>query len=187
MNMKSLIRKYHLQIHIITNYITAEVSVNAVLAVGATAIGADSPLEVSEITSSSDALVLNTGTPSIERYEAIRLAGITANTKNIPVVLDPVGVGASSFRKENIVKLLSDICFTCIRGNASEIMSLCALMGGEIVMPSSGVEDAGQGFDKNAVIALSKKLGAIIVISGETVTLVSARDDFYKEFPGGST
>ena len=102
MNMNSLIRKHHPQIHIITNYITAEVSVNAVLATGATAIGADSPLEVSEITSSSDALVLNTGTPSLEKNEALKLAGISANTKGIPVVLDPVGVGASSYRKENI-------------------------------------------------------------------------------------
>lgn len=212
MNMNSLIRKSHPQIHIITNYITAEVSVNAVLAVGATAIGADSPLEVSEITSSSDALVLNTGTPSKERYEAFRLAGIMANTKNIPVVLDPVGVGASSFRKDNIVCLLNEIHVDCIRGNALEIMNLCSMIGSDtldkeksypkppklsksssglgsqsMMLSTYGVEDAGQGFDKGDVIALSKKLNAIIVISGETVTVVSTRDDYYKEFPGGST
>nr|WP_292163048.1 thiamine phosphate synthase [Butyrivibrio sp.] len=212
MNMKSLIRKHNPQIHIITNNITAEISVNAVLAVGAAAIGADSLLEVSEITSSSDALVLNTGTPSIDRYEAFRLAGISANTKNIPVVLDPVGVGASTFRKENILRLLNDINVTCIRGNATEIMNLCDLIvdkscderldqtDGRLEQPdnimsfklqsdkviSRGVEDAGLGFSKDAVISLSKKLDAIIVISGETVTVVSARDDFYKEYPGGS-
>lgn len=212
MNMKSLIRKHNPQIHIITNYITSEVSVNAVLAVGATAIGAESPLEVAEITSSSDALVLNTGTPSIDRYEAFRLAGISANTKNIPIVLDPVGVGASTFRKENILRLLNDINVTCIRGNATEIMNLCDLIvdkscderldqtDGRLEQPdnimsfklqsdkviSRGVEDAGLGFSKDAVISLSKKLDAIIVISGETVTVVSARDDFYKEYPGGS-
>lgn len=212
MNMKSLIRKHNPQIHIITNNITAEISVNAVLALGAAAIGADSPLEVAEITSSSDALVLNTGTPSIDRYEAFRLAGISANTKNIPVVLDPVGVGASSFRKENILRLLNDINVTCIRGNATEIMNLCDLIvdkrcderldqtDGRLEQPdnimpfklqsdkviSRGVEDADLGFSKDAVISLSKKLDAIIVISGETVTVVSARDDFYKEYPGGS-
>lgn len=212
MNMKSLIRKHNPQIHIITNNITAESSVNAVLALGAAAIGADSPLEVDEITSSSDALVLNTGTPSIDRYEAFRLAGISANTKNIPVVLDPVGVGASTFRKENILRLLNDINVTCIRGNATEIMNLCDLIvdkscderldqtDGRLEQPdnimsfklqsdkviSRGVEDAGLGFSKDAVISLSKKLDAIIVISGETVTVVSARDDFYKEYPGGS-
>ena len=212
MNMKSLIRKHNPQIHIITNNITAEISVNAVLALGAAAIGADSPLEVSEITSSSDALVLNAGTPSIDKYEAFRLAGISANTKNIPVVLDPVGVGASTFRKENILRLLNDINVTCIRGNATEIMNLCDLIvdkscderldqtDGRLEQPdnimpfklqsdkviSRGVEDAGLGFSKDAVISLSKKLDAIIVISGETVTVVSARDDFYKEYPGGS-
>ena len=212
MNMKSLIRKHNPQIHIITNNITAEISVNAVLALGAAAIGADSLLEVSEITSSSDALVLNTGTPSIDRYEAFRLAGLSANTKNIPVVLDPVGVGASTFRKENILRLLNDINVTCIRGNATEIMNLCDLIvdkscderldqtDGRLEQPdnimpfklqsdkviSRGVEDAGLGFSKDAVISLSKKLDAIIVISGETVTVVSARDDFYKEYPGGS-
>lgn len=232
MNMNSLIRKHHPQIHIITNYITAEVSVNAVLATGATAIGADSPLEVSEITSSSDALVLNTGTPSLEKYEALKLAGISANTKGIPVVLDPVGVGASSYRKENITSLLNKIHVTCIRGNALEIMNLCSLIKNDtdhnadevseittetakkideitnkkMPYPKSprlsdnspeldskakklntyGVEDAGLGFDKDAVISLSQKLNTIIVISGETVTVVSAKDDFYKEFPGGS-
>lgn len=212
MNMKSLIRKHNPQIHIITNNITAEISVNAVLALGAAAIGADSPLEVSEITSSSDALVLNAGTPSIDKYEAFRLAGLSANTKNIPVVLDPVGVGASTFRKENILRLLNDINVTCIRGNATEIMNLCDLIfdkrcderldqtDGRLEQPdnimpfklqsdkviSRGVEDAGLGFSKDAVISLSKKLDAIIVISGETVTVVSARDDFYKEYPGGS-
>ncbi|MCR5770441.1 MAG: thiamine phosphate synthase [Butyrivibrio sp.] len=212
MNMKSLIRKHNPQIHIITNNITAEISVNAVLALGATAIGADSPLEVSEITSSSDALVLNAGTPSIDRYESFRLAGVSANTKNIPVVLDPVGVGASTFRKENILRLLNDINVTCIRGNATEIMNLCDLIvdkrcderldqtDGRLEQPdnimpfklqsgkviSRGVEDAGLGFSKDAVTSLSKKLDAIIVISGETVTVVSARDDFYKEYPGGS-
>ncbi|SEQ27758.1 thiamine phosphate synthase [Butyrivibrio sp. TB] len=232
MNMKSLIRKHNPQIHIITNNITAEISVNAVLALGAAAIGADSPLEVAEITSSSDALVLNTGTPSIDRYEAFRLAGISANTKNIPIVLDPVGVGASTFRKANIKDLLSKIHVTCIRGNASEIMNLCSVIDNDTssksdevydiaAVPSnesddisstlksylkpsrssqrcsgadlqsmihsvSGVEDAGLGFSKDAVISISKKLDAIIVISGETVTVVSARDDFYKEYPGGS-
>ena len=232
MNMKSLIRKHNPQIHIITNNITAEISVNAVLALGAAAIGADSPLEVAEITSSSDALVLNTGTPSIDRYEAFRLAGISANTKNIPIVLDPVGVGASTFRKANIKDLLSKIHVTCIRGNASEIMNLCSVINNDTSIKSdevydktvvtsnkaddilstsksnqkpsrlsqscsgadsqpminfaSGVEDAGLGFSKDAVISLSKKLDAIIVISGETVTVVSARDDFYKEYPGGS-
>lgn len=212
MNMKSLIRKHNPQIHIITNNITAEISVNAVLALGAAAIGADSPLEVSEITSSSDALVLNAGTPSIDKYEAFRLAGLSANTKNIPVVLDPVGVGASTFRKENILRLFNDINVTCIRGNATEIMNLCDLIvdkrcderldqtDGRLEQPdnitpfklqsdkviSRGVEDAGLGFSKDAVISLSKKLDAIIVISGETVTVVSARDDFYKEYPGGS-
>lgn len=232
MNMKSLIRKNNPQIHIITNNITAEISVNAVLALGAAAIGADSPLEVAEITSSSDALVLNTGTPSIDRYEAFRLAGISANTKNIPIVLDPVGVGASTFRKANIKDLLSKIHVTCIRGNASEIMNLCSVIDNDTSIKSdevydktvvtsnkaddipsssksnqkpsrlsqncsgadsqpmmnlaSGVEDAGLGFSKDAVISLSKKLDAIIVISGETVTVVSATDDFYKEYPGGS-
>ena len=232
MNMKSLIRKHNPQIHIITNNITAEISVNAVLALGAAAIGADSPLEVAEITSSSDALVLNTGTPSIDRYEAFRLAGISANTKNIPIVLDPVGVGASTFRKANIKDLLSKIHVTCIRGNASEIMNLCSVINNDTSIKSdevydktvvtsnkaddilstsksnqkpsrlsqscsgadsqpminfaSGVEDAGLGFSKDAVISISKKLDAIIVISGETVTVVSARDDFYKEYPGGS-
>ena len=232
MNMKSLIRKHNPQIHIITNNITAEISVNAVLALGAAAIGADSPLEVAEITSSSDALVLNTGTPSMDRYEAFRLAGISANTKNIPIVLDPVGVGASTFRKANIKDLLSKIHVTCIRGNASEIMNLCSVINNDTSIKSdevydktvvtsnkaddilstsksnqkpsrlsqscsgadsqpminfaSGVEDAGLGFSKDAVISISKKLDAIIVISGETVTVVSARDDFYKEYPGGS-
>ena len=79
--------KNHPQVHIINNYITVNDAVNAILAVGGTAVGADFPEEAAEITSMSDALVLNTGTPSEERKKAYLAAGKAANEKGIPVIL----------------------------------------------------------------------------------------------------
>ncbi len=119
--------KNHPQVHIINNYITVTDAVNVILAVGGTAVGADFPEEAAEITSMSDALVLNTGTPSEERKKAYLAAGKAANEKGIPVILDPVGVGASDFRKKMIKDLLEEVKVTCVRGNSAEIRTLCEL------------------------------------------------------------
>ena len=112
-------------VHVITNSVTINETVNAILASGARAVCADSPDEAEQITSLSDALVINIGMPSAEKLEAMVRSGRRANQMGIPVVLDPVGAAASSFRERIIQRLLEEIRFAAIRGNQSEIAALC--------------------------------------------------------------
>ncbi|WP_443770237.1 hydroxyethylthiazole kinase, partial [Anaerostipes sp.] len=111
-------------VHCMTNYVTVNDVANIILACGASPIMADDPKEVQEITALTTDLVLNMGTLNERKLEAMLLAGKKANELGHPVILDPVGVGASSFRKEAVKKLFEEIDFSVIRGNLSEIKAI---------------------------------------------------------------
>lgn len=149
-------------VHVITNSVTINETVNAILASGARAVCADSPDEAEQITSLSDALVINIGMPSAEKLEAMVRSGRRANQMGIPVVLDPVGAAASSFRERIIQRLLEEIRFAAIRGNQSEIAALC-----RVSFRSAGVEDAGVMADDTQMMQLSDETGAVIAATGE--------------------
>ena len=147
----------------ITNYVTVKDVVNIVLAAGGTAICAAAPEEAAEITAAADGLLINIGTPSAKGCTAMLLAGKEANRRGIPVVLDPVGAGASSFRDGILSQLLEQIHFTCIRGNATEVAALCHMGSNH-----SGVEAADDFLPPECIQQLAVKTGAIIVVTGET-------------------
>lgn len=86
--------------------------------------------EVKEIVAISGAVVLNIGTLQEQTVKAMRLAGEEANRLNIPVVLDPVGVGASNLRNETAEMLLENVKFSVIRGNLSEIKAIFGIQSG---------------------------------------------------------
>ena len=111
-------------VHNITNYVTVNDCANIVLAAGASPIMADAPEEVREITALSRALCLSLGTPNPRKADAMFLAGSKAAELGLPVVFDPVGVGASAYRQEIAQKLLRDIPLTVLRCNASELQTL---------------------------------------------------------------
>ena len=157
----------HPLVHLITNRVTMNKTVNGILATGGRAICADAPAEAEDITSIADALVINTGMPSEERMRAMCIAGRKANTMGIPVVLDPVGAGASGFRQQILKTLLSEIHFTAIRGNASEIAALC-----RVSFRSGGVEDVGVRASAEALRELSRRTGAVIIATGEQDTVI---------------
>ena len=96
-------------VHIISNEVTLNNVVNVILGAGGRAICATAVEEILEITSNSKALILNTGMPSKEKLKAMLIAGRRANEIGIPVVLDPVGVGASAFRRNIVNELLENI------------------------------------------------------------------------------
>ncbi len=179
--------KNHPRIHILNNYITATDAVNAVLAVGGTAIGGDAPEEVSELTAASDALVLNTGTPSADRAKAFLIAGKTANEKKVPIILDPVGVGATAARKKMIKGLLKEVSVSCLRGNVSEIRTICGFYGllGESGEPGS-VEAAEEKLDERVILDLSDLLKCVVIMSGERVEIAYANEGYFEVLPGGS-
>ena len=165
------IRRKHPLVHAITNAVTINDVVNMILASGAAAACADNEKEVEEIVSISDALLLNTGMPEDNRLNAMILAGRKANELGIPVVLDPVGAGASAYRREFLTKLLSEVHVTAIRANMSEA---AALQG--MAFASQGVEAAGVELEPAALQELAERFGTVLAVTGETDYAVSGEE-----------
>jgi hydroxyethylthiazole kinase len=120
----ALIRQRKPLIHQITNYVVMNETANATLALGALPVMAHARQEVEEMVGLAGALVLNIGTLSSEWVDSMLLAGRTANARKIPVVLDPVGAGATRYRTETARRILAEVKVTVLRGNAGEIASL---------------------------------------------------------------
>ena len=167
-------------IHCITNPISMMQCANTVLGLGARPIMAEHPLEVQEITRSADALLLNLGNISDSRMEAMESSFAVAVDKNIPVVIDAVGVACSELRRKFILRLLKKRganTFLVIKGNYSEIMALF-----DENYRAEGVDaKAGISTDEilNASRVLSDKYGAVILASGSTDVVVQSDKALY--------
>jgi hydroxyethylthiazole kinase len=120
----NLIRKKNPLVHNITNLVVMNVTANALLAMGASPVMAHAQNEVREMVKLSSALVLNIGTLSEDWIASMMAAGEKASELNIPIVLDPVGSGATAFRTISALKLTENLKISVIRGNPSEILSL---------------------------------------------------------------
>jgi hydroxyethylthiazole kinase len=157
------VKKGHPLVHNITNFVVMNSSANILLAQGAFPVMAHAINEVEDMVSLANALVLNIGTLTDEWIEAMILAGKAANKKDIPVVLDPVGSGATPLRTQACQKILANVEVRVIRGNASEINSLVN-QGGKTrgVDSIHGVDDI---IDGAKFLALERK--AIVGVSGE--------------------
>jgi hydroxyethylthiazole kinase len=160
-------------VHAITNWVTGGDVANALQALGARPVLALAQEEVAEITSQSDALLLNLGTPDSGRIEAMLRAGRQANELGKPIVFDPVGAGASSFRKEAWRQILSELKITIVRGNRAEI-GMLAGRGGRLrgIDAVSGPDDL-----QEAVRALSRQTGAVVMVSGEQDLLSNGNEN----------
>lgn len=151
-------------VHSITNLVVMSYNANALLALGAAPVMAHAREEVSEMVSIAGALVLNIGTLQPEWVEAMKLAAKKAASLNKPIILDPVGAGATSYRNRTITELLVTAKPTVIRGNASEIMSVAGLTsvtkGVESLQSSEAALDAAK--------TLARKIGGVVCVSGAT-------------------
>lgn len=156
-------------IHNITNYVTVNDCANALLACGASPIMADDEEEVAEITSICSGLNINIGTLNKRTINSMLIAGKRANELGHPVVLDPVGVGASKLRTQTAMKLLEEVKFTVIRGNISEIKTL-ALGSGTTKGVDADVADKVTEVNLNEMVAFVKdfagKTGAVVAVTG---------------------
>lgn len=165
-------------VHTITNYVTVNDCANIVLAVGGSPIMADSVLEVEEITSICSALVVNIGTLNERVIESMIRAGKKANEINNPTILDPVGVGASTLRRETTFKLLDEVNFSIISGNASEIKTIYK-EGGRTTGVDANEEDKIEEDNLEEMVSmcknLSKRTGAIISLTG-AIDIVASSD-----------
>jgi hydroxyethylthiazole kinase len=118
------IREHKPLVHQITNYVVMNETANATLSLGALPVMAHAREEVEEMVGLASALVLNIGTLSEHWVEAMLLAGKAANARGVPVVLDPVGSGATRYRTETAKRLLEELEVAVLRGNAGEVASL---------------------------------------------------------------
>ncbi|WP_270790587.1 hydroxyethylthiazole kinase [Enterococcus diestrammenae] len=154
-------------VHHLTNYVTVNDCANITLAIGGSPIMADDLEEVAAITELAQAVVINIGTLNTRTVEAMVLAGKKANQLGIPVILDPVGAGASDLRNQTLARLLAEVHFAVIRGNLSEIRFLAGFASvnqGVDVSPA----DLLTVQDSQAVaqqLALARQ--AVVVITGK--------------------
>ena len=166
-------------IHCITNYVTVNDVANVLLAIGARPIMADDPEEVEEITALCAGLCLNIGTLNARTIPSMIAAGKRARALGHPVVLDPVGAGASRLRTATALRILDEVRPTLIRGNISEVRTLAVGTG------------ATQGVDANAADAVTEKnlaaaaellrafaaqMEAIVAVTGAIDLVTDGRD-----------
>jgi hydroxyethylthiazole kinase len=149
-------------VHQITNYVVMNETANATLALGALPVMAHAREEVGEMVALASALVLNIGTLSEQWIEAMVLAGRAANIREIPVVLDPVGAGATSYRTDAARRLLEEARVTVLRGNAGEVATL---VGAEAEV--RGVESMAVGLEPAELAAeAGRQLGLVASVTG---------------------
>ena len=149
-------------IHQITNYVVMNETANATLALGALPVMAHAREEVEEMVGLAGALVLNIGTLSPHWVEAMLLAGRGANERGIPVVLDPVGAGATRYRTETAKRLLDELDVTVLRGNAGEVATLVG-----VEAEVRGVESIGGGGDPaDLAREAGRALGLVASVTG---------------------
>lgn len=142
---RTKVKSVHPLVHNITNYVTVNDCANILLSANASPIMSDDLIEVEEITSICGALVLNIGTLNERTIKAMLLAGKKASDLGHPIVLDPVGAGASKLRTNTALALIEALDMTVIRGNISELKAL--YLG----------DSSTQGVDANDVDAISEK------------------------------
>lgn len=156
-------------IHNITNYVTVNDVANIMLACGGSPIMSDEAEDVEDITSICNGLNINIGTLHKSSIEGMLRAGKKANDLHHPILLDPVGAGASKFRTETALKLMQELNLAVIRGNISEIKTL-ALGSGTTKGVDADVSDAVTEENLEQAIefvkAFSKKTGTIIAVTG---------------------
>ncbi|MDQ0299972.1 hydroxyethylthiazole kinase [Salibacterium salarium] len=168
-------------VHNITNVVVANFNANGILAMGGSPVMANAVEEAADMATAADALVLNIGTLHSAQVEAMFLAGEAANKKGIPVVLDPVGAGATSYRTNTTRELIKHLDITLLRGNTGEISAIAGIEG-EV----KGVDAAGADKDTKMIAEhASFELGIPVAVTGP-VDAVTNGTDGYQIYNGHS-
>ena len=156
-------------VHHITNYVTVNDCANVTLAIGGSPVMADDINEVRDMVSLASTFLINIGTLNSRSVESMIVAGKKANELSIPVILDPVGAGATAYRTETANRIISEIKLAVIRGNLSEIKTLYGIEtktkgvdASENV--SANVTDLSE--EKEMAKAFANRLGAVVAITG---------------------
>jgi hydroxyethylthiazole kinase len=149
-------------VHQITNYVVMNETANATLALGALPVMAHAHEEVEELASVAGALVLNIGTLSEYWIESMLLAAQAANRAGVPIVLDPVGAGATRLRTETAKQILDERDIAVVRGNAAEVATLAGRQAEIRGVESIGASDSGAELAR----AAARELGCVAAVTG---------------------
>ena len=155
-------------VHSITNFVVMQVSANSLLAAHASPLMAHALEEMDDLTDIDAALVLNIGTLDPSWIASMELAGRLMKHKGKPVVLDPVGAGASRLRTDTALRLLDLVRPDILRGNASEIMALAAHLRSSDKLASKGVDSLNASDEAlGSAKLLTERFGCVVSVSGE--------------------
>ena len=154
------VRKKRPLVHHITNYVTVNDCANITICAGGAPVMTDGVKDVEEMVRMASAFVINIGTLNERTVESMVIAGKAANAAGVPVILDPVGAGATKYRTETAERILREVKVDVIKGNAGEI-SILAGLGGEV----RGV-DSGSGSNIDAVRVLAQRTGCVVGMTG---------------------
>ena len=158
-------------VHSITNFVVMNFNANILLALGASPVMAHAREEVADMANIAGALVLNIGTLEPDWIEAMKIAHTRAHARGIPVVLDPVGAGATPYRNQALSELIANASPSIIRGNASEIMSVAGLATATRGVDSS--VGSNQALDSAQILA--QKINGVVCVSGATDYVLDAQ------------
>lgn len=178
-NALAQVRKKKPLVQCITNFVTVNDCANILLASGGSPTMASHPLEVEEAVAGVQALVCNMG--AIDKIDSMILAGKAANRQGKPVVLDPVGAGGTQLRRDAAERLLNEVHFTVIRGNASEIRYLAGQQTTGSGVDVSDLDEINQENLPAAIsmaAALASKLGSVIAVSGKIDVISNGKETF---------
>jgi hydroxyethylthiazole kinase len=159
-------------VHNITNYVVMNSTANALISIGASPVMAHATEEMEEMVSLASALVINIGTLSEKWVKAMHLAGKTAKNKGIPVVLDPVGAGATTFRTNTTKDIINEVQPRVIRGNGSEVLAIA--QAGFTTKGVDSTASAEQALE--AAKDLARNAATVVSISGKTDYITNGED-----------
>lgn len=168
-------------VHNITNYVTVNDCANALLAIGASPIMSDEPADVEDIQTICDGLVLNIGTLNERTIAGMFAAGERAGALGHPIVLDPVGAGASALRTQTAGNLLDKLDMSVVRGNMSEVKALAgaaAATRGVDANPNDAVTEENLAESAAFVRVLAAKTNAIVAVTGAIDVVADAERAF---------
>ncbi|SFE17299.1 hydroxyethylthiazole kinase [Lentibacillus persicus] len=150
-------------IHHLTNQVVMNFSANGLLAFGAAPVMAKAEEEARDMASNADGVLLNIGTLTSDELSAMIRAGVAANEKGIPVVIDPVGVAATPFRTEAVKQILNNVRPTAIKGNAGELARLV-----DIPWEMKGVDSLGDGNADAIAAKVAETYQTSAIVTGKT-------------------
>jgi hydroxyethylthiazole kinase len=155
------VRRERPLVHNITNWVVTSITANATLAIGASPVMAHAHEEAAEFARIARALVLNIGTLTPYTIESMRLAGVAANAAGVPVVLDPVGYGATGLRTKATEDLLDQVKVSIIRGNGAEMAGIAGRAAA-----IRGVDSVGAAPEAGTAVAVAKQRGLVAAVTG---------------------